>query len=352
MISNNLITNEEMNSEQSIMNMPESETSIVLNKTQAKRKMTSLSRKIEASKSALDSLCNELSRLRAEFPEPEEKGKGRPKKASAKTSSADSSTEDLFAKMVSDNMNKSSSILDAIVEDPEADVEEEKPKKVKKAPIDAETKALMALEKKQELAKQKEQEKEAKKLALAEQKEQEKAAKAAALEQEKEAKKLALAEQKEQEKAAKIAEKKAALEQEKEAKKLALEQEKAAKIAEKKAALEQEKEAKKLALAQEKAAKLAEKNASKPAKEKKDKKEKKEKVAEVVAEEPAPVKLTVTWAVIDNTKYLKAASGVLYNPETKEAIGVHDEETNTIKPLPEEEDDEEMVEEEYDESSN
>ena len=358
------------------------ESPVALNKTQAKRRMTSLSRKIEATKATLDSLYAELSHLRAEFPEPEEKPKGRPKKPSAKASTADSETEDLFAKMVSDNMSSPSTILDVIAEDETA--EEPTQEKKKKAPLDPIAKHIMVQERKEYLAEVKKQALAAKAAALEEAKaaklaalEEAKAAKLAALEEAKEAK-AAKAAALEQEKVTKLAEKKAALEQEKAAKAAALEEAKAAKLAEKKAALEQEKAAKKAALDEEKAAKKAaleqEKAAKKaPVKEKAVAKEKapvKEK-APTKAEkaekeehdsracpafvEPAPVKVTVTWAVIDNIKYLKSASGVLYNPDTKEAIGTHDEETNTINPLPEEdadESDEEMVEEEYDDSSN
>jgi hypothetical protein len=353
MISNNLITNEEMNSTEQTVVMPEimssesstkvvCESPAVLNKTQAKRRMGALMRKIETTKATLDSLYTELSSLRAEFPEPEEKPKGRPKKPSAKASPADSSTEDLFAKMVADNMSSPSTILDAIAEE-EAPEEPAATKEKKKAPVDALTKSLMALEKKEYLAEQKRQAA----VAL----EEAKAAKLAALEEAKAAKAAAL----EEAKAAKLA----ALEQEKAAKLAALEEAKAAKLAEKKAALEQEKAAKKAALEQEKAAKKAATKEKAPTKEKVNKKaakvEKEEHDSRACPAfvEPAPVKLTVTWAVVDGIKYLKAASGVLYNPDTKEAIGIHDEEANTIKPLPEEDDDEdEMVEEEYDDSSN
>jgi hypothetical protein len=318
--------------------------------------MGALMRKIETTKATLESLYTELSSLRAEFPEPEEKPKGRPKKPSVKASAADSATEDLFAKMVADNMSSPSTILDAIAEE-DASEEPAATKEKKKAPVDAMTKALMALEKKEYLAEQKrqaavalEEAKAAKLAALEEAKaaklaalEEAKAAKAAALEQEKAAKLAAL----EEAKAAKLAEKKAALEQEKAAKKAALEQEKAAK----KAALEQEKAAKKAPPKEKTPPKeRASKKVTKAEKAAKDEEDSRPCPAFV---EPPPVKLTVTWAVVDGTKYLKAASGVLYNPDTKEAIGIHDEEANTIKPLPEEDcDEDEMVEEEYDDNSN
>jgi len=49
-------------------------------------------------------------------------------------------------------------------------------------------------------------------------------------------------------------------------------------------------------------------------------------------------------------KYLKSSTGVLYNQETKEEVGLYDEETGTIKPLPDDED-EEVTEDAYDSDS-
>lgn len=285
----------------------------VLNKTQAKRKMTSLSNKISKQEFELDQLRNALSFLRSEFPEPAEKAKGRPKKASAKgpKKAQEDPTDDLFAKMVSDNINKTSSILSPINEcdNGNGEINDDEYVDLVLVPV-AVTPELPVKQKKHTLSKE---EKEAKKLEL------------------EEAKKVALEEKKHQ------------LEQEKELKKLQLEA--------KKLALEQEKEAKKLALEAKKAPKEA--KAPKEVKEKAVKKEKAtKKETEVTVEkteiQTEPVKLTVTWAIVGNIKYLKSTAGVLYNPETKEAIGIHDEESNTIKPLPEEEDDEEMEEDGYD----
>ena len=59
-----------------------------------------------------------------------------------------------------------------------------------------------------------------------------------------------------------------------------------------------------------------------------------------------PVKVTVTRIKIDDQTYLKSAAGILYNAETKEEVGLHDEATNTIKPLPDDEE-EELEEDEY-----
>ena len=75
------------------------------------------------------------------------------------------------------------------------------------------------------------------------------------------------------------------------------------------------------------------------------KKEKADPPAADAAELP-PVKVTVTRIKIDDQTYLKSAAGILYNVDTKEEVGLHDEATNTIKPLPDEEE-EELEEDEY-----
>ena len=168
-----------------------------------------------------------------------------------------------------------------------------------------------------------------------------KAAKAA----EKALEKAAKAEQLAAEKAAKAEQ----LAAEKAAKAEQLAAEKAAK-AEKLAA---EKAAKAEKLAAEKAAKEEKKKAepkekTEPKKEKKEKKaktEKKEEVEKEKEEEPVPVakKVTVTRITISGVQYLKSAENILYNPDTKEEMGIYDEETKTIQPLPDE-DEEEMSE--------
>jgi hypothetical protein len=45
-------------------------------------------------------------------------------------------------------------------------------------------------------------------------------------------------------------------------------------------------------------------------------------------------------------QYLKSENNMLYNPETKEEVGIWDPETKTIKELPEEEESDEEEEEE------
>ena len=234
------------------------------------------------------------------------------------------SLQDMFAELVNDvEQDNRGVVIETVVVDDAA-------------PVDDMTKAVMALEKKQELALQKEkkalekkQQKEAADLAKKEstkkQKEEEKlAAKEAAKKQKEEEKlaaKAALLKQKEEEKAA--------------AKEALLKQKE-----EEKAALKKQKDEEKAALKEPKVVK------EKVVKEKavKEPKAKAEKVADD-AELP-PVKVTVTRIKIDDQTYLKSAAGILYNVETKEEVGLHDEATNTIKPLPDDEE-EELEEDEY-----
>lgn len=68
-------------------------------------------------------------------------------------------------------------------------------------------------------------------------------------------------------------------------------------------------------------------------------------VAEVVVE-VKPTKVTVSRITIGDIKYLKSNTNVLYNPDTREEVGMYDAETNSVKPLPDNEDDE-MSEDEY-----
>jgi len=187
-----------------------------------------------------------------------------------------------------------------------------------------------------------------------------KEAKKLQLEQEKAAKEQKLIDDK-LAKEKKIADEKAAKEQKKmdelaakEAKKLQLEQEKAAKeqkLIDEKAAKEQKlidekaaKEAKKLQQEQEKALVQQQKESKKA--QQQTKAEPKVAAAKPV-EEPvaaaAPKKVTVKRITIDGKQYLKTADNLLYDPETKEEMGIYDPETNTIKELPD--DDEDEVEE-------
>ena len=193
---------------------------------------------------------------------------------------------------------------------------------------DAMTKSLMALEHKHTLnamKQQKEEEQLAAKAALLKQKEE---AKATLLKQKEEAK-ATLLKQKEEAKVALLKQK----EEEKLAAKEALKKQKAEEKAAAKEALKKQKAEEKAALKEPKV-KVA-----------KAKKEKADPPAADAAELP-PVKVTVTRIKIDDQTYLKSAAGILYNVDTKEEVGLHDEATNTIKPLPDEEE-EELEEDEY-----
>jgi chemotaxis protein histidine kinase CheA len=160
--------------------------------------------------------------------------------------------------------------------------------------------------------------------------------------------------------------KKTALEQEREVKKAALEQEREVKKAEREEQRLAEKEAKRL----EKEAKLAQEKAEKEAKRQQEKEEKEEKEAlkkaaaaakpsskkakevtaePIVAAVPAPAKVSVSRITIDDVEYLKSASNILYNVNTKEEVGIYDPVTKTMKELPEE--DEEEVDSEYESSA-
>ena len=161
--------------------------------------------------------------------------------------------------------------------------------------------------------------------------------------EEKEAKKKA-SEEKEEMKKQKLLnkdvaalEKKAAAEAAIEAKKVAKEQEKLAAIEAKKQAKEQEK----LAL---KAAKEQEKKEKKPVNKKSTKPESEETTTKV---DEAPVKVSVKRIKIGEHEYLKSESNILYNPETKEEVGLYDAEYNSINPLPDD-DEEELEEDNYD----
>jgi len=207
----------------------------------------------------------------------------------------------------------------------------------------------------------KEAEKEAKRL-------QEKAEKESQLEEEK-AKKKAEKEakrlQEKEEREAKIASEKA----EKEAKRLQEKEEREAKIAAEKAEKEAEKEAKRLQEKEEREAKIAAEKAEKEAKRLQEKNEKNVKNVKnkssssssnkseqkqdtnseekkVESSSEPPPKVTVSRIQIGGKLYLKSNVNILYEPDSKEEVGLWDPETKTIKELPE--DDEEEEEEEYD----
>lgn len=257
---------------------------------------------------------------------------------------------DLFANLVKEVVSSSSEC--AVSEDA---VAEEKPA----APAKKEKVSKPPAEKKEKVSKPlkhvlSEEEKAEKKAQL----EAEKAEKAALKKAQLEAEKLAKAEEKkaqlEADKQAKVAEKLAMAAADKESKKAQLEAEKLLK----KQALLAEKEAKKQVLYEEKLLaalkKLEAKQALAEAKKQSKALKKAATVApkeEVVAEVEAPVeKVTVSRITINDIKYLKSSTNILYNPDTREEVGLYDPETKMIKPLPDDEE-EEMTEDTY-ESDN
>ena len=185
--------------------------------------------------------------------------------------------------------------------------------------------AVEEVQEKKKSAKLSEEEKAAKKAELEAQREQKKQERAALQALDKETKRL--------EKEAKLAEEKAAKE---------------AKLAEEKAAkalkIAEEKAAKELKIAEEKAAKAA-----KPAKKTTEKKGKVTAEAApvvAVAVPEAPTKVSVSKITIEGKEYLKSAANILYDPATKEEMGLYDPISKTMKELPED-DEEEEEEEDY-----
>ena len=222
---------------------------------------------------------------------------------------------DLFAQLISDDVSEDKETLKS----GEENMSEEK--KVKKAQEKADKEAKLAQEKAEKEAKaaQKALEK-AERDAKVEQEKAEKAAKAAQKALEK-AERDAKAEQEKAEKAALRAQEKA----ERDAK---VEQEKAEKAA--KAALKALEKAERDAKAEqekaEKAAKAALKAQEKAGAEK-------EKTAEPQEEK---TKVTVKRFYYNGTQYLKSSENVLYSPETKEEVGLWCEKTQSILPVPDE----------------
>ena len=293
---------------------------------------------------------------------------GRPKQAKKVKTVTAETVEDLFAQLI-DEEDDDSLAATVLMSDSEGDEEE----------LSAEEKEKRSANEKAERGMMKEADAEMKKIMQAEAKklakEQKMAADLLAKEQAKEAKiaaDLAAKAEKEQ----RLADEKAAKEAKIVADKLAKEQKiiddklaKEAKIAADLLAKEQAKEKK---IADELAAKAAKEQKlidDKLAKEKKIADEKAAKEAKVAAElqakeakkaqqtkaepkvaatkpveEPvaaaAPKKVTVKRITIGGKQYLKTLDNLLYDPETKEEMGIYDPVTNTIKELPEEDDDE------------
>ena len=131
------------------------------------------------------------------------------------------------------------------------------------------------------------------------------------------------------------------------------EQEKALKDQEK--ALKEQEKAKKAAEKekkdQEKAKKAAEKekkDQEKALKEQEKAKAVEKSVVATASVEPEKVKLTVTKFTHEGKEYFKTANGLLYDPKTKEEVGMYCEVTKCIKALPDDSDSE-LEEEEYEE---
>jgi hypothetical protein len=214
----------------------------------------------------------------------DKKSKGRPKKI---ISNLETKSVDLFSKLSDDTEFD-------IIEDNEEEKEEKEEKEVK------------VVEAKVVKAKLSDEEKEIKKAQLEEERAKKKAEREQKLAQEKALKKEA-------EQAAKVLEKK----------------EKEAKVLEKK-----EKEAKVLEQATkvlEQATKVLEQECN--------------NFEAPQQKEEATTKVTVSKIQICGKKYLKSSVNILYDPDTKEEIGIWDPETNTIKDLP---DDDEEEEDSYD----
>jgi flagellar biosynthesis GTPase FlhF len=258
---------------------------------------------LEKLKLSVDSALEESGKLNIEIPEEHfvvlEKSKkasvarGRPKKTGAIEAE---NVTDLFAKLSAEGDEE-------VIEDGE-----DKPVKAKKAKLSDEEKA-------------------SKKAALEEEralKKAEREAKLALEREEREAKRKAEAEIKKAEREAKLA--------------LEREEREAKRAAEK---LERE---------QKKAAEKAAKEADKSSKTKKSVAKPDPVVAPAPVETktavaPAPAKVSVTRLQIAGKAYLKSSTNILYDPATKEEIGLWDPESKTIKELPEE--DEEVEEEDY-----
>jgi hypothetical protein len=238
----------------------------------------------------------------------------------------DGEKEDLFAQLKPEELSEDVVLDEYEQAQKEAEKEAEREAKLaqkalEKAEQKAEREAKAALEKAEREAKlalekaEKAAEREAKKA-------QEKADREAKLEQEK-ADREAKLEQKAQEKA----EREAKAEQEKVEKAAKLAQDKADAKAAREAKLAEEKAEREAKKAQEKADKEAQKT-QKPVK------KPVEKVVEKPVEDSAPKKVTVKRLFYNGKQYLKSSENVLYDPDTKEEVGIWCEQTQTILDLP------------------
>ena len=170
----------------------------------------------------------------------------------------------------------------------------------------------------------------------------EKAIKKAALEEERAIKKAALEEER-----AKLAEEKLERESKRKAELEQKKLEREAKIAKEKAEREVKRALEKIEREQKKAIEKAEKEAAKGSNGTKKSVAKVESKVDVPPVDVPPVaaKVSVTRIQIAGKPYLKSSNNILYDPNTKEEVGLWDPESKTIKELPD--DDEEEEEEGY-----
>ena len=270
---------------------------------------------------------------------------------SKKTKKDGQSLQDMFAELVNDVEQDNRDPV--IVLEPTADAAvapvKEKKEKAKKQPLSEEEKKQKAeelLAAKEAAKKQKAEELLAAKEAAKKQKAEELLAAKEAAKKQKADELLAAKKQKEEELLAAKKQKADELLAQKEAAKKQKEDEKLA-----------AKEAAKAAKApKEKAVKAPKEKAVKAPKEKAVKAPKENKLADSTSpdrptptwvDDMPPIKITVTRVKIGDQTYLKSTAGILYNETTKEEFGLYDEATNTIKPLPED-DEEELEEDTYD----
>jgi hypothetical protein len=261
--------------------------------------------------------------------------RGRPKVEKKKKVATNATVEDLFAKMVLDGSDSEASLKYAATE---VMTESEEEKDKDEVCLDTkQTKAVVNTGKSEETDKAAKVDKAAKAA---------KADKADKLAADKTARE------------AKLAADKAAKEAKLAADKTAKEAKLAADKAAKEAKLAADKTAKEAKLAADKAAKEDNKNTepkkkkdNAEPKKKKDKKEEDKKGAKVEANNedavPGAKKVTVTRITINGIQYLKTIENILYNPDTKEEIGLYDKDTNTIQPLPDEDEEEELTADGY-----
>jgi chemotaxis protein histidine kinase CheA len=134
--------------------------------------------------------------------------------------------------------------------------------------------------------------------------------------------------------------KKAALDAERAAKKAAADVKKAEEKAEKETARKAELEAKKAEKEAARKAELEAKKAEEKAKKEAEKKGSKEQAVPEAAPVASTGKVEVSRIQINDVMYLKSKENILYNPTTKEEVGLYDPVTKTIQALPDDQEEE------------